>query len=296
MKIVVAGATGLVGSALVPALAAAGGEVVRLARRAGPGLTAWDPAAGILDPAVLEGATAVVNLAGAGVADGRWSEARRTEILESRVLSTRLLVDTIARVRERPAVLVCASGAGYYGECGEREVDETGPGGDGFLARVCREWEAQARGAEALGVRVVSMRLGVVLAARGGALAKMLPVFRLGLGGPAGSGRQWMSWVAIDDAVAAFEHAIRTATLSGPVNLATPAPVRNAEFAHVLGQVLGRPAAVRAPAMALRLMFGRMADETVLQSTRLVPAQLRASRFSFRYPDLGPALRRVLAA
>jgi uncharacterized protein len=280
MKIVVAGATGLVGSALVPALAAAGGEVV----------------AGILDPAVLEGATAVVNLAGAGVADGRWSEARRAEILESRVLSTRLLVDTIAKVRERPAVMVCASGAGYYGECGDREVDETSAPGDGFLAGVCQRWEAEARGAEALGVRVVSMRLGVVLAAHGGALAKMLPVFRAGLGGPAGSGRQWMSWIALDDAVAAFLHAISSVTVRGPVNLAAPGVVRNAEFARVLGEVLGRPAVVRAPAIALRLMFGRMADETVLQSTRLVPARLRASGFNFRYPDLGPALRRVLAA
>jgi uncharacterized protein (TIGR01777 family) len=296
MKIVVAGATGLVGSALVPVLAAEGAEVVRLARRAGPGLTTWDPPAGVLDPAAIEGATAVVNLAGAGVADGRWSEARRTEILESRVQSTRLLVDTIAKVRERPAVLVCASGAGYYGECGDREVDETGAAGDGFLARVCRHWETEARCAEVLGVRVVSMRLGVVLSARGGALAKMLPVFRAGLGGPAGSGQQWMSWISIDDAVAAFVHAISSVSVSGPVNVVAPGAVRQAEFARILGQVLGRPAAVRAPAMALRLLFGQMAEETVLQSARLVPARLRASGFNFHFPDLESALRRVLAA
>ncbi len=295
MKIVVAGATGFVGTAVVRLLAAAGHEVVRLARHAGPGVVAWAPAAGRLDPTVVAGAAAVINLAGAGVADGRWTAARRREILESRVQSTRLLVDTMARADERPAVLVCASGAGYYGDCGEREIDESGAAGDGFLAGVCRDWEAQARRAEVLGVRVVAMRLGVVLAAHGGALAKLLPVFRAGLGGPAGSGRQWMSWIALDDAAAAFVHAIDTARVSGPVNAVAPGVVRNAEFARALGRALGRPAVMRAPAPALRLMFGRMADETVLQSARLVPARLCASGFGFRFPEIGAALRHVLA-
>ncbi|MBE2216432.1 MAG: TIGR01777 family protein [Opitutaceae bacterium] len=295
MKIVVAGATGLVGSALVPVLAAAGHDVVRLGRRPGPGVVAWDPAAKVLDPAVIEGATAVVNLAGAGVADGRWTQARRTEILESRVQSTRLLVDTIARVRERPAVLVCASGSGYYGDGGDREIDESGAAGDGFLARVCRHWETEARCAEVLGVRVVAMRLGMVLAAHGGALAKMLPIFRAGLGGPAGSGRQWVSWITLDDAAAAFVHAISSLSVTGPVNAVAPGAVRNADFSRALAAVLGRPAAVRAPAVALRLMFGRMADETVLESARLVPARLRESGFVFRHPQIEPALRHVLA-
>jgi len=295
MKIVVAGASGLVGAALVPGLTTAGHEVVRLGRRAGPGVVAWDPAAGQLDLSAIEGATAVVNLAGAGIADGRWTTTRRAEILDSRVQSTRLLVDTIAKARERPAVFVCASGAGYYGDCGDREIDETGEAGDGFLARVCRHWEAEAHGAEVLGVRVVALRLGMILAAGGGALGKMLPVFRAGLGGPAGHGRQWVSWIAIDDVVAAIVHAISSVTVTGPVNAVAPGAVRNAGFSRTLGHVLGRPAVVRAPAAALRLMFGRMANETVLASARVVPARLRATGFSFRFGELEPALRHVLA-
>ena len=295
MKVVVAGASGLVGSALVPALRDAGHEGVGLGRRAGVGIEPWDPAAAVLDPAVLEGAGAVVNLAGAGIADGRWTAARQAEILDSRVRSTRLLVDTMTRVSTRPEVFVCASASGYYGDCGERVVAEDAPAGDGFLAGVCRRWEAEARGAEALGIRVVLMRLGVVLTPRGGALAKMLPVFRAGLGGPAGSGRQWTSWMSIDDVVAAFCHAMSSASVEGPVNTTSPMPVRNREFAQALGRVLGRPAALPAPSTALRLMFGRMAEETILQSARLVPARLSASGFSCRFPDIEAALRHVLA-
>lgn len=294
MKIIVAGASGFLGSALVPRLVAEGHDVVRLGRGSGADVVSWDPACGKLDAAAVEGAAAVIHLAGAGVADGRWTSARRAEILESRVRSTQLLVETIARMRVRPAVLVCASGSGYYGECGEREVDESAPAGDGFLAGVCRAWETAARGAEPLGVRVVAMRLGMVVGAHGGALAKMLPVFRAGLGGPAGSGRQWVSWIALDDAAAAFVHAVDCTALHGPVNVAAPGAVRNADFARALGRALGRPAIVRAPATALRLMFGQMADETVLQSARLVPGRLSASGFVFRFPEIEPALRHAL--
>lgn len=295
MKIVVAGATGLVGSALVPALRAAGHAVVGLGRSAAAGVERWDPAAGVLDPAVIEGAGAIVNLAGAGVADGRWTAARRAEILDSRVQSTRLLVDSLARLATRPDVFVCASASGYYGDCGDREVDEQASAGDGFLAEVCRRWEAEAQRAETAGVRTVMMRLGVVLTPRGGALGKMLPIFRAGLGGPAGNGRQWISWMTIDDVVAAFVHAILQPVVRGPVNAIAPAPVRNAAFAQALGRVLGRPAAVTAPAVALRLMFGQMAEETILQSSRLVPARLAATGFSWRHPEIEAALRHVLA-
>lgn len=294
MKIVVAGASGLVGSALVPRLTSAGHEVIGLGRRAGPGIVAWDPAAGKLDAAILDGAGAVVNLAGAGIADGRWTAARRDEILHSRVNATRLLVDTMAGLGTRPAVLVSASGSGYYGDTQDRLCDEQAPAGDGFLAGICRRWEAEAGRAAAHGIRVVMLRLGLVLAAHGGALAKMLPVFRAGLGGPAGDGRQWVSWIALDDLVAVIERAISDAGLVGPVNAASPGAVTNAEFARVLGRVLGRPAVVRAPVTALRLMFGRMAEETILLNNRLAPARLLAAGFCFQHPEIESALRQVL--
>ena len=294
MKIVVAGASGMLGGALTVALRDSGHEVVGLGRRADDGLHGWDPARGALDPALLDGAGAVVNLAGAGVADGRWTAARQAEILESRVGSTRLLVETMAGLPVRPAVFVCASASGFFGDTGEVAMSEEGAAGAGFLAGVCQRWEAEAEAATRLGVRVAMMRLGVVLSPRGGALGKMLPVFRAGLGGPAGNGRQWVSWIAIDDAVAAFVHAIQTESLEGPVNTAAPEPVRNSDLARVLARVLGRPALVPAPAAALRVMFGRMADETVLQSARLIPAKLRRSGFVFRFEHLEPALRHVL--
>ncbi len=296
MKIIVAGASGLVGSALVPQLTAAGHEVVGLGRRAAPGIAAWDPAAGRLDPDILTGAGAVVNLAGAGIADSRWTVQRRDEIMQSRVRATRLLVDTLAARRERPAVFVSASGAGYYGNTGNLPCDEQAPAGEGFLADVCRRWEAEAEGASALGIRVVRLRLAMVLASQGGALAKMLPVFRVGLGGPAGDGRQWVSWIALGDVVGAIAHAIANDALVGAVNAAAPGAVPNAEFARVLGHVLGRPTALRAPVTALRLMFGRMAEDTVLSSSRIVPGRLLATGYSFQHAELEPALRHVLGS
>lgn len=294
MKIVVAGASGMLGSALVPVLRDLGHEVIELSRRSGAGIALWDPAAGVLDPVVIDGAGAVINLAGAGIADGRWTAARRAEILQSRVQGTRLLVSRMATVR-RPGVFVCASAAGYYGEGGDRELTEEDPPGTTFLAEVCQRWESEAIQAEAAGVRVVMMRLGMILSASGGALSKMVPVFRSGVGGPVGNGRQWVSWIGVDDAVAAIAHAVLQRETRGPVNTVAPGVVRNGEFARTLGEVLGRPALIPAPAAMVRLMFGKMADETVLQSARLVPRRLLASGFRFRHPELREALRFVLA-
>ena len=295
MKIVVAGASGMLGTALTPALRERGHEVIGLGRTGGAQVARWDPARGELDRAVMEGAGAVINLAGAGIAEGRWTAARRAEILNSRVQSTRILVETMASIEARPEVFVCASAAGFYGEGGECELTEEAPPGDTFLAQVCQRWEAGAREAVPLGIRVVMMRLGMILSAQGGALAKMLPVFRSRLGGPAGGGTQWVSWITLDDAVAAFVHAVEVKTVHGPVNTAAPGVVRNAEFARALGEVLVRPAVVPAPAPMLRLMFGQMADETILQSARLVPRGLQASGFTFAHPELRGALRSVVA-
>lgn len=296
MKIVVAGSTGMLGSALVPVLRDLNHAVLGLARHAAPGCATWDPGRGILDPSVLEGADAVVNLAGAGIAEARWTAARRREIMESRVRATRLLVDTCGRLPRRPKVFVSASATGYYGDGGDRELAEDEPPGGTFLAQVCERWEAEAGRAAPLGMRVVCLRLGMILSASGGALAKMVPVFRAGLGGPAGGGRQWVSWIALDDAVAAVAHALIDPTLAGAVNAVAPGAVRNAEFARALGAVLGRPALVPAPAALLRLAFGEMAEQTILQSARVVPRELQRTDFRWRHADVRSALRSVLIA
>jgi uncharacterized protein (TIGR01777 family) len=297
MKIAIAGASGLIGGALCPALEAAGHSVLRLVRRenAGAGEIAWDPAAGLIDTPQLEGVDAVINLAGENVGAGRWTEARREAILRSRVDATRTLVAALTRLKRKPAVLLNASAVGYYGDRGEARLDESAALGTGFLPGVCLAWETHARGAERLGIRTVLMRFGVVLARHGGALAKMLPLFRLGLGGKLGSGAQWMSWVALGDVVGAVEHALRTPSVAGPVNVVAPDPVTNAEFTRALARALGRPAVLPAPAFALRAAMGRgMADEALLASTRALPAALLRSGYSFQQPALEPALRAAL--
>ena len=291
----ISGASGLIGWPLAATLAASGHTIVALRRGAAPGEAHWDPVAGTIDRAALEGAGAVVHLAGATIA-GRFTERHRREVRESRVAGTRLLARTLASLERKPTVLVSASAMGIYGDRGDELLDESKPPGDGFLADVGRQWEAETAPAAEAGIRVVLLRTGLVFAREGGALPPMLTPARLGLGGPLGSGRQWWSWVTIDDVVAAYAFAIATPALAGAANLATPQPVRQAELAHVLGRVLGRPAFLPAPAFALRLLLGRgMADSLLLASARMVPARLTAAGFRFRFETLEPALRHVLA-
>jgi len=296
MRVVMAGASGLIGRAVAAALRAQGTEVRRLVRRApaAPDEIFWDPAGGSLDPSALEGADAIVNLAGRTIARGPWTRRARDEMVASRVGATRLLVETLGRRGARPSVFVSASAIGYYGDRGDEVLTETADPGRGFLAELVQAWEAEARRARAYGVRVVCTRFGLILAPRGGVLAPLLLPFRLGLGGPLGSGRQWWSWVHLDDVVGAVLAALRTPALEGPVNVVSPAPVPQREFARVLGAVLRRPAVLPVPAFALRLVLGAMADETVLASQRVRPAALEAVGFAFRWPELRPALEDVL--
>ena len=297
MKILVTGATGLVGSALVPFLAAGGHEVVRLGRTApGAGDIRWDPDAGALDTAGLEGFDGVVHLAGENIASGRWTEARKHRIKESRVKGTSLLAATLAGLERPPRVLVSASAIGYYGDRGDEELTEASPSGSGFLSEVCREWEAATDAAEGKGIRVAHARLGVVLGKDGGALAKMLTPFRLGAGGVIGNGRQYMSWITLEDTVAAIGHLLSTESAAGPVNVVALAPVTNGEFTRTLGRVLRRPTLFPMPGFAARLAFGEMADALLLASTRVKPAGLLDSGYAFRHGSLEEGLRHVLGA
>lgn len=296
MKIVVSGATGFIGGALCERLRADGHTAVRLVRRppqSGDDVQ-WDPAAGHLDPRAIDGADAVVNLAGAGIGARRWNAAYKRTLLDSRVRATDLLVSTIAAVEQRPATLLSGSAIGIYGDRGDELLDEASPPGSGALASVCVAWEAAAAAAADHGVRVATLRTGIVLGRRGGALAKQLPLFRLGLGGRFGSGRQHQSWITLDDEVGAIVHLL-TADVRGPVNLTAPDPVTNVEFSRELGRALRRPAVLPAPAVALRLVLGReMADELLLSSQRVRPAALEASRYRFAHPTLREALRHVV--
>ncbi|MBI5710784.1 MAG: TIGR01777 family protein [Candidatus Eisenbacteria bacterium] len=296
-RVVVSGAGGLIGAALVPALAAAGHAVVRLVRRPPrvPDEILWDPGRGSLDPRALEGCDAVVHLAGAPLA-ARWTAARRRAVRESRVAGTRLLAQRLAALERPPRVLLSASAMGIYGDRGDAVLTEESAPGSGFLPDLCRAWEEAAAPAVARGIRVVHPRTALVLAPRGGALARLLPAFRLGLGGPVGRPGAWWSWIALDDLVAALRFALAAESLSGPFNAASPQPVRSAEFARTLARVLRRPALLPVPAAVLRLAFGAMAEETLLASVRLAPARLAAAGFAFRFPALEDALRHVLRA
>lgn len=297
MRIVVSGSTGLVGTALTSVLAANGHSVVPLVRRrpaAGETAIAWDPERGTIDRAGLEGADVVIHLAGENVF-GRWSPAKQQRIRDSRVQGTRLLTDAIAGLARRPATLLAASAIGYYGDRGEEAVTEqSAPGGD-FLAHVARDWEAATAAASRAGIRVVNMRFGVVLTRTGGALARMLPAFRLGLGGPVGSGNQYLSWISLDDVINAILHVLTTTSLTGPVNMTAPMPVTNREFAKTLGKVLGRPAVVAVPAFALRVAFGTEGAAMLQSGQRVLPARLLASGFQFRHAEIEPALRALFA-
>jgi uncharacterized protein len=298
MHVAVTGSGGLIGSALVATLSAGGHRVTRLVRGPAPGVDAigWDPAAGVRDAASLEGLDGVVHLAGESIAAGRWTAGRKEAIRRSRVEGTQRLCETLARLARRPKVLVCASAIGYYGDRGEQGLTEQSAPGTDFLAQVCREWEAAAARAAQAGIRVVHLRFGVVLSPAGGALRKMLLPFRMGAGGRIGSGRQFWSWIALDDAVGAIHHALVTAALAGPANAVAPSPVTNAEFTRTLARVLGRPALVPLPAFAARLAFGEMADSLLLASARVIPARLQETDYRFRYPELEGALRHLLGS
>jgi uncharacterized protein (TIGR01777 family) len=297
MKVLVTGSTGLVGSALAPFLTSGGHDVVRLVRSAhgpGGGEVRWDPAAGQIDAAGLEGADAVVHLAGENLF-GRWTEAKKARIFDSRDAGTRLLAEALARLARPPRVLACASAVGYYGDRGAEVLTEESAPGHGFLADVCRAWEAAAAPAADAGIRVANLRFGIVLSPHGGALHMMLTPFKMGAGGKVGSGRQFMSWVSIDDAVGAILHVLETGALAGPINVVAPDPVTNEQFTHVLGHALSRPTALGVPAFAVRAALGaEMARETVLASQRAEPARLLASGYAFRYPELEAALRHLL--
>jgi hypothetical protein len=297
MRILVSGGTGLIGGALVARLRAAGHAVAILTRRAaaGPDAVTWDPAAGRLDAAALEGLDAVVHLAGESIGAGRLNAARKRAIMNSRAAGTRLLATTLAALRRPPRVLVSASGINYYGSRGDEVLRESAAPGQGFLAEVCRAWEGATAPAAAAGIRVVVLRIAMVLVTEGGALARMLPLFRAGGGGPLGPGTQWWSWITRDDLLAVIERALADETLAGPVNAASPQPVTNREFTRALAAALHRPAVLPAPAFALRLALGELADELLLASIRVEPAALVARGFGFTHPALAGALARVLA-
>jgi uncharacterized protein (TIGR01777 family) len=297
LRVAITGATGLLGRALSTFLSSGGHEVIHLVRGIPqPGELKWDPLAGELDAKALEGIHAVVHLAGENVASGRWTAARRRRIVESRTVTTRFLAEALARLNQRPSVLVSASAVGIYGPRGDEVLTEAsapGPHTD-FFVQLAREWEAAAEPARQAGIRVAHPRFGVVLSPRGGALAKFLPPFRAGVGGQLGNGRMWMSWVAVDDAVGAIYHALFSSSIAGAYNVTAPEPVMNREFVRTLGRVLGRPVAIPVPAAALRLAFGEMADATILSSIRVLPKVLQREQYGFRHASLEPALRYLL--
>jgi uncharacterized protein (TIGR01777 family) len=296
MRVLVSGASGLVGRALVPYLTTGGHEVLRLVRRAAaaPDEVAWDPIAGTIDAPRLEGLDAVVHLAGEPVAEGRWTTAKKARIRESRVQGTGLLAAALARARRPPGVLVSASAVGVYGDRGDETLTEESAPGEGFLAETAVAWEAALAPARDAGIRTVQLRFGIVLSPESGALGRMLPPFRRHLGGRLGSGRQHVSWIALDDALGAVHHAMATPSLEGPVNATAPHPVRNAELTKALGHALGRFTPFAMPKFAARLAFGEMADALLLSSQRVLPAALTASGYPFRYPRIEGALHHLL--
>ncbi len=296
MTVLVSGSSGLVGSALIPHLEASGHRVLRLVRTSPKSdlERRWDPETGELAAADLEGIQAVVHLAGENIASGRWNEAKKNRIRSSREDGTRLLAQGLAELQTPPGVLISASAIGYYGNRGEEILNEESPPGADFLAETCIAWENAARPAADAGVRTVYVRIGIVLSADGGALAKMLFPFRMGVGGVIGSGDQYMSWISLSDLAGIINHALNTQTLQGPVNAVSPAPVTNREFTKTLGGALSRPTLFPMPAFAARLAFGEMADALLLSSTRVLPARLQGTGYVFQHPKLDGALRHVL--
>jgi len=292
----VTGASGLLGTKLVAALEADGKRVLRAVRRETQNdqELSWDPTTGKIDRDKLEGLDAVVHLAGANVAGRRWTEAYKQLLIDSRVEGTKLIAETIASLDRKPRVFACASAIGYYGNRGNEELDESAACGDSFLPELCMQWERAAQPARDAGIRTANMRIGVVLSPEGGGLKKMLLPFKLGGGGVIGKGRQYFSWITLDDVVRAIQFVVANDSLSGPVNLVTPNPVTNREFTKTLGRVLSRPTVLPMPAPAARLLFGEMADELFLASSRVVPSVLTDAGFSYQHAKLEPALRYLL--
>jgi uncharacterized protein (TIGR01777 family) len=296
MKVLVTGASGLIGSALIPRLTEAGHTVVKAVRRpsTSPTVLSWDPVAGTVEQRKLEGVDAVIHLAGAGIGDKRWTPEYKKEILESRTFGTRTIARAIAAMQTKPSVFLSGSAIGIYGAHKDEILDESSAPGDDFLAQVCVDWEAEAQPAIDAGIRTVFLRTGIVLSKEGGALKKQLPIFKLGLGGTFGSGKQWQSWISIDDEVGAIMHLL-TSTVSGPVNLTAPEPVRSKEFTRTLGKVLKRPAFAKIPSFAPKtLLGGELVDNLLLHGQRVVPHVLQNDGYSFAHPDLEGALRSLL--
>lgn len=297
MRVLVSGSTGLVGEETVERLHKRGHEPVRLVRGKAPhteATVAWDPESGEIDVSHLEGLDAVVHLAGENIASGRWAPERKARIRDSRVRGTQRLCEALASLKSRPPVLVSASAIGFYGNRGHEILDEHSPPGHGFLAEVCKAWEAATEPAAAAGIRVVHLRIGVVLSLKGGALARMIAPFRLGLGGVVGTGRQYMSWITLDDLAGVIEHCIACEDVAGAVNAAAPNPVTNREFTKALGKALHRPTVFRVPAVAVRLLFGEMGKALLLSSARVMPKRLLDTGFVFRHAHIEPALRAAL--
>lgn len=296
-RILISGGSGMIGSALIPTLKAGGAQIVRLARAGASSRSdgqniSWDPSHTI-SPETISGFSAVIHLAGESIV-GRWTEAKKTRIRDSRIPPTTHLAQALAQAKEKPGVFICASAIGYYGNRGDEVLNEESTAGTGFAAGLARQWEAATDFAAKAGIRTVQMRMGIVLGASGGALPKMLPPFKMGLGGRLGNGRQWMSWIDIHDVVGAIHHILKTDLVEGPVNVVAPKPVANAEFTKILANTLSRPAIFPVPAFAARLAFGQMADELLLASQRVEPAKLIASGYPFRFADLRASLENIL--
>jgi uncharacterized protein len=297
MRILISGSHGLVGTALIKSLEQEGGhEMFRLVRHYPESASEieWSPDRYSIALARIEGFDAVVHLAGESIAEGRWTEEKKKKIRESRIKGTKLLADALANLSNPPRTLISASAIGYYGNRGDELLTEASAPGDDFLADVCREWEATTALAKEKGIRVVNTRFGIILDAHGGALAKLLPPFRMGIGGKIGSGKQWMSWIALDDVVGGIKFALANDSIRGPINFVAPTPVTNREFTKTLGKALSRPTIFPIPAFGLRLLFGEMADALLLSSQRVEPSKLREADYQFEYSELAIALRHVL--
>lgn len=299
MKILVSGASGMIGTALCDALNERGDEVARLVRKEWTSHTSeilWDPQSGYLERGKIEGFDAAVHLSGENIGSGRWTENKKRRILESRTQTTQLLCKTFMELETPPKTWVCASATGYYGNCGDRKVDEDEPVGETFLADVCRQWEEATHPAEEKDIRVVNTRFGMVMGGKNSPFAKMLLPFKMGLGGPVGPGTQYIPWVTLDDAIRALLYALDTDALEGPVNVVSPNPVRNQEFVASVGHALNRPAILPFPACAARLLFGEMADNLLLVSQRALPRKLEESGFTFDHPEIDEAIHHILKA
>lgn len=296
-RILISGATGLVGRALSRRLTSAGYSVTRLVRpgtRLQTGDVAWDPNSAAADVQAMESFDAMVNLNGASIAGKRWTRARKAELRASRIEATRLLVDCLSKLERKPSVLVSASGAGFYGDRGDETLTEESDGGGGFLAMLARNWEAEAKRAESEGIRTVLLRSGVIFSSEGGALAQMARPFRMGVGGRLGSGKQWMPWISIEDVVGIVKSAIENETLRGPVNAVAPKPVQNEDFTRTIARLLRRPAIFPVPAFALKLLLGEMGEVLLLSSQRAIPKKLASAGYVFQYPEIESALKRAL--